>query len=95
MVRRPHPRLAASNARTAERMRQAAQLLAEDNGPVKGETRAGLIRLLNAVADQGGGGAGGVYIWGATANIADCLMAEPLDKSTSSSADLHQGDWYH
>jgi hypothetical protein len=80
MDRRPHPRLAAANARSAERMRQAAQQLREEQGPVKHEARVGLARLLDAVAEQAGSHNVGTYVWGGAGAVANALLAEPLDQ---------------
>lgn len=46
---------------------------------MKHEARAGLARLLEAVADQQGQAS--VYVWDATSNVANSLLAEPLDDS--------------
>jgi hypothetical protein len=79
MARRPHPRLVAAQASAAEGMRQAAQQLREEQGPVKPEVRSGLARLLEAVADEQGGA--GVYVWGGANAVANTLLAAPLDKA--------------
>ena len=78
MARRPHSRLAAAQARQAESMRQAAQQLREEDGPVRREVRAGLARLLNAVADQQG--TAGVYVWDGAGAVSNALLAQPLDR---------------
>lgn len=61
-------------------MRQAAQQLREETGPIKPEVRAGLVRLLEAVADQQGQAS--AYVWDGASNVANTLLAEPLDEST-------------
>lgn len=75
-------------------MREAAAQLETDPGPIKPEARVGLVRLLNAVADQGSSSSTGVYVWDATANIADVLLTEPLGKAIGSTRGADQGDWY-
>jgi hypothetical protein len=60
-------------------MRQAAQLLREEQGPVKPDVRSGLARLLEAVADQQG--AASTYVWSGANAVANTLNAQPLDQS--------------
>ena len=79
MVRRPHPRLAAAQARSCERMRQAAHQLREETGPIKHDVRPMLARLLEAVADQAHDA--GTYVHGGASAVANALLAEPLDKA--------------
>lgn len=94
MTRRPHARLAAAQARAAERMREAAAQLETEPGPIKPTVRAGLARLLHAVADQGGSSAGGVYVWDASSSIADSLLTEPMDKTIGSAGRSQQDGLY-
>lgn len=95
MARRPHPRLAAAQARTAESMRQAAQQLREEHGPVKPEVRSGLSRLLEAVADQQG--SAGVYVWGGASAVTHALQAQPLDQSLAETdrRQRERREWAH
>lgn len=59
-------------------MRQAAQQLREEQGPVKPDVRDGLARLLEAVADQHGSAS--TYVWGGANAVANALLAQPLDQ---------------
>lgn len=58
-------------------MRQAAQQLREERGPVKPDVRDGLARLLEAVADQQGDAS--VYVRDGASAVANAVLAEPLD----------------
>jgi hypothetical protein len=78
MTRRPHPRLAAAHARQAETMRQAAQQLREEHGPIKPDVRSGLARLLEAVADERGQAT--TYICDGASAVANAVLARPLDE---------------
>ena len=60
-------------------MRQAAQALREEHGPIRPDARQGLARLLEAVADAGH--EAGTYVHGGASAVANALLAEPLDRS--------------
>lgn len=78
MARRPHPRLAAAQARAAEAILSSGR--AAPRGAGAGEARGplrGLARLLEAVAQRPGDA--GVHVWAGAG--AHALLGEPLDKA--------------